>query len=70
MNLDAKKFPFQEVNHPNLVKLKYYCHSMKVGIENLDLFMDYVQDNLHRVIVVFRKRCKLIPAVLIKVVTR
>ena len=53
----------QQIDHPNLVNLMYYSDENDV----LELYMEYIQDTLHRVIVAFRERCKLIPVVLIKV---
>ncbi|XP_028967945.1 glycogen synthase kinase-3 beta-like [Galendromus occidentalis] len=55
---------FKLLDHPNVVKLRFYSQSG----DRLDLFMEYIQDTLHRVIAIFRKRSKSIPPVLIKVV--
>lgn len=55
------------MDHPNIVHLKYYYLETGDDVLKLHLIMNYIQETLHRILVQFRKRAKLIPPVFIKV---
>ncbi|OQR72556.1 glycogen synthase kinase-3 beta-like [Tropilaelaps mercedesae] len=56
------------LDHVNIVHLKYYYFETDDEMIRLHLVMDYIQDTLHRILVQFRRRAKLVPPVLIKVI--
>ncbi|XP_022647124.1 glycogen synthase kinase-3 beta-like isoform X2 [Varroa destructor] len=56
------------MDHPNIVHLKYYYLETGDDVLKLHLIMNYIQETLHRILVQFRKRAKLIPPVFIKVI--